>query len=199
MKAFFHKKGEIKTEAINMTIHGDAIEGINFIDALKNRYIQNRRHAWGVTDIPYFIKEFMRQPKERFLKKLYVLFRIYEVHFLWPTSWFLLTLGINLPTIINPALKETVLGYNFSRISGTILGLSFFFTIFFIVLDRMARPRETQNETFKDKILSLLQWVLMPIISLFATALPGLDAHTRLMMNKKIEYIVAPKGISKKK
>ncbi|OGB79348.1 hypothetical protein A2296_03250 [candidate division CPR3 bacterium RIFOXYB2_FULL_35_8] len=118
---------------------------------------------------------------------------------MWPTSWFLLTLGINLPTIINPALKETVLGYNFSRISGTILGLSFFFTIFFIVLDRMARPRETQNETFKDKILSLLQWVLMPIISLFATALPGLDAHTRLMMNKKIEYIVAPKGISKKK
>ncbi len=194
-KTFFHEKGEVSTEAINLTIHGDAIEGDNFLDNLKNRYIQNRRHAWGVTDIPYFVNQFLRQPTPHFFRKLTLLLRVYEIHFLWPTSWFILTLGINLPGIINPQLKDTVLGYNFSRIAGTILGWSFIFTFIFITMDRLARPYKTKGDTLGQKILFTIYWVLIPFISLITSALPGLDAHTRLMLNKKIEYVVAPKKV----
>lgn len=196
-KGFFFKKAELKTEAINLTIYSDAIEGENFMDALKNRYVQNRRHAWGVTDIPYYFKQLLRQPFPNFFKKVYILIKVYESHFLWPTSWFLLTLGVNLPLLINPAMKETILGYNYNRISGQILQVTFIFTIIYLVLDRLMNPKPNLGKKWYQKPFAFLKWVLMPIVTLFVSALPGLDAHTRVMLNKKIEYVVAPKKIVK--
>lgn len=197
-KALFKKQGEVETESINLTIHGDAVEGENFLDAMKNRYTQNLRHAWGVSDIPYLIKQFLKQPKSHFWKKVHIIFRVYEHHFLWPTSWFLLTLGINIPLLLNPSLKQSVIGYNFSRISGDILSFSFLFTIFYITLDILSRPERKWGKTPWQKVKSIIKWFLVPVVSLFVSTLPGLDAHTRLMLNQKIEYVVAPKKVARK-
>ncbi|MBI3955623.1 hypothetical protein HY339_00005, partial [Candidatus Gottesmanbacteria bacterium] len=38
-----------------------------------------------------------------------------------------------------------------------------------------------------------LQWLTLPIVSFFLAALPGLDAHTRLMLGKRLEYRVTEK------
>jgi hypothetical protein len=38
-----------------------------------------------------------------------------------------------------------------------------------------------------------LEFFLMPIAGFFFNALPGLDAHTRLMLGKYIEYKVTEK------
>lgn len=198
-KAFFHLNGDLQTEAINLTIYNDAIEGENFFDAMKNRYIQNRRHAWGVTDIAYYLKNFLQKPKRNFLRKFYIFIKLYESHFLWPTSWFLLTLGVNLPLLVNPKLQQTVLGYNFKTVSGTILSATFIFTITYIILDRIMNPLKVQNQRWYQKIFSFIKWLLMPVFTLFVSTLPGLDAHTRLILNKKIEYVVAPKKVMRKR
>jgi hypothetical protein len=42
-------------------------------------------------------------------------------------------------------------------------------------------------------MLSPLEFFLMPIAGFFFSALPGLDAHTRLMLGKYIEYRVTEK------
>lgn len=197
-KCFFAFKGDVKTEAVYLPIHGDAIEGNSFWDAIKNRYVQNRRHAWGVTDIPYIIKQWGRHPEIPIHKKGYLLLKTYESHFLWPTSWFLLTLGVNLPLIINPKLKETVLGYNFSTFAGQVLTVCLIFTLIFVILDLLARPPQIKHESFFRRILSFTQWLLMPIVTLFLSTLPGLDAHTRILFNKRIEYKVAEKMVGPK-
>jgi len=38
-----------------------------------------------------------------------------------------------------------------------------------------------------------LQWFTIPVVSFFLSALPGLDAHTRLMFGKRLEYRVTEK------
>ena len=39
----------------------------------------------------------------------------------------------------------------------------------------------------------LVQWYLLPFVSLILSALPALEAHTRLLIGKKIDYKVTEK------
>jgi hypothetical protein len=41
--------------------------------------------------------------------------------------------------------------------------------------------------------LQPLEFILLPLLGFFFTALPGLDAHTRLMLGKYLEYKVTKK------
>ena len=77
--------------------------------------------------------------------------------------------------------------------------MTFTFTLSYIVLDRMMSPIKLKDKNFFQKIFTFLKWLLMPIITLFVSALPGVDAHTRLMLNRKIEYVVAPKKVEELK
>ncbi|MEA3354900.1 MAG: hypothetical protein U9Q63_00225, partial [Patescibacteria group bacterium] len=43
------------------------------------------------------------------------------------------------------------------------------------------------------KAISPFEFVLLPIVGFFFTALPGLDAHTRLMLGRYMEYRVTEK------
>jgi len=42
-------------------------------------------------------------------------------------------------------------------------------------------------------LLTPLEFILMPVATFFFTTLPGLDAHTRLMLGKYLEYKVTEK------
>ncbi len=38
------------------------------------------------------------------------------------------------------------------------------------------------------------QWLLVPLSSIFLSAIPAIEAQTRLMFNKRLEYQVTPKS-----
>jgi hypothetical protein len=41
--------------------------------------------------------------------------------------------------------------------------------------------------------LLLIQWYFLPVVSFVLSALPALDAHTRMILGKKMEYKVTEK------
>jgi hypothetical protein len=43
------------------------------------------------------------------------------------------------------------------------------------------------------KFIDVGEFILLPIVGFFFQALPGLDAHTRLMFGKYLEYRVTEK------
>jgi hypothetical protein len=47
-------------------------------------------------------------------------------------------------------------------------------------------------------VFEVLEFVTAPINGIFFTALPGIDAHTRLMLGKYIKYKVTEKMIPTK-
>jgi len=160
---------------------------------MQNQYEQMKRWAWGVTDTPYIIKGWFMHPEIPLLPRTLRVLRAVENHFLWPVNWFIITLGATLPAIINPAFRETVLGQNLPVVAGNILTISMVFLIVVIVIDwKLKPPRPGEYPKFKIPLL-LLQWISMPVIGFVFGALPGLDAHTRLMFGKYMEYRVTEK------
>lgn len=193
MQAFFTHGEKVQTVPIFLPIMGDAVRGPNYISTLKSRYEQERRWAWGVTDVPYAIKKYFSTPHIPFIPKTVRLLRLFDSHLFWPTNFFILTLGASIPPLVNPAFSRTMLGHTLPRVSGIILTMSTVFMLLLLIVDAKTRPPKPEKFSVFRMPLLIFQWLFLPIISLFFSSLPGLDAHTRLMLGKRLEYKVTEK------
>ncbi|MBI3577550.1 glycosyltransferase family 2 protein [Candidatus Gottesmanbacteria bacterium] len=192
-KVYFHKGKNVRTESIFLPVLVDAAEGHGFFQTFRNQYEQYKRWAWGVSDIPFVVREAILHSEIPLSDRLRRVIALLEQHIFWPANWFLLTLGSSLPPLINPAFARTVLGHNLARLSSSILTLSAVFLLVVAFIDwRMKPPRPKEYAAWKLPFL-YLQWLTIPFISFFLSALPGLDAHTRLMLGRRLEYRVTEK------
>jgi len=191
-KAFFALKGKLDVEPIFLPVFADAALSTSFWKTMKNQYQQVRRWAWGVSDDAYIIKKWFTVPGLPFWDKTVRVLKVIEDHFLWPVNWFAITLGATLPPLLNQDFARTILGKRLPQTASLILSLSLVSLLVAVFIELKQRPpREVSS--FWHKITAPFEFVLLPIVGFFFTALPGLDAHTRLMLGKYIEYKVTEK------
>jgi len=187
LQAFFTTGGKALVEPIFLPTVVDAPDGKNYFSALKNRYSQCVRHAWGATDIPYAIEQARAHKEIPFITRALRIFKLIQTHLIWSSNWFILTLGTSLPVMLNPNFFQTTFGYNLPRISNIILTICLIPLVTLIVLDWKLRP-VSQKKGFKNILKNILQWPFMPIATLTMSVLPGLQSHTRLFFGKRLEY-----------
>lgn len=192
-KTYFAKGEKVSAVPIFLPTMVDAAESTTFRKTMVNQYEQNKRWAWGVSDDPWVIRNFFLHPEIPLGNRIWRLFHLLEEHLLWPVNWFILTLGSTIPPLVNQSFARTVLGRNLSLISSVILTISALFLIVVIVLDiKLKPPCPVSFKKWRSPIL-FLQWVTLPVVGFFLSTLPGLDAHTRLMLGKRLEYRVTEK------
>lgn len=191
-KAFYKMGGGIEVEPIYLPLLADAPQSTSFWKTLTNQYKQIQRWAWGVSDDPWIIKNYFLV-KMPFWEKTMRLINVIWAHFLWPVNWFIITIGLTVPTLLNPAFGRTALGYTVPRLSSFILTLALIFLAIMFGIDNIHKPARPKNFPFWRLILTPFEYILMPIAGFFFGALPGLDAHTRLMLGKYLEYRVTEK------
>jgi cellulose synthase/poly-beta-1,6-N-acetylglucosamine synthase-like glycosyltransferase len=192
-KVYFLYGEAVATRSIFLPILVDAAESHGFWRTMINQYEQSKRWAWGVSDIPYVIRNIFIHGEIPLPDRLRRLLLLLEQHVFWSSNWFILTLGSTLPPIINPAFGRTVLGHNLAQLSSGILTLAMAFLLVVLIIDwRTKPPRPKEVKTWHLPFL-YIQWLTLPIVSFFLAALPGLDAHTRLLLGKRLEYRVTEK------
>jgi hypothetical protein len=126
---------------------------------------------------------------DKTLRVLHVL----ESHFLWPVNWFAITLGALIPTVLNDEFSRTILGKTLPQVTSAILTISLVSLLVVFLIDAANRPPRPEKVSILRKLLQPLEFILMPVVGFFFSALPGIDAHTRLMLGKYIEYRVTEK------
>ena len=187
LQTFFKTGGKTSVEPIFLPTIVDAPSGKTYMAALKNRYNQCVRHAWGAVDIPYAIEQARAHKEIPLITRSLRVFKLIETHMIWSSNWFVLTLGTSLPVILNPKFFQTTIGFNLPRISNVILTICLVPLGLLIILDWILRPKE-QKKGAGIFLKNMLQWPLMPIATLVMSVLPGLHSHTRLMLGKRLEY-----------
>jgi cellulose synthase/poly-beta-1,6-N-acetylglucosamine synthase-like glycosyltransferase len=191
-KAFYKKSGQAFMEPIFLKTSMDAPLSSSYIKSLSNKYQQERRWSWGASDDPLFIKWWFTVPNVPFFRKSTMLFNVLMDHFLWPVNWFIITIAANIMPFINPVFSRTTLGYNLPRLAGLILTLCLFATVAMIIID--FRQRASHHKTSKKRqLLFPLEFLLLPVVGFFFSALPALISHTQLMLGKRLEYKVTEK------
>lgn len=192
-KSFFALDGKVEVEPIFLPSSADCAESSSVWKTFYNDYQQKKRWAWGVSDLPLFIEMFFKQPHISFANKLIRLLRVIADHLLWPINWFVITAGISIVTITNPNFSRTSLGYALPRISSSVLSITMIFLFVLIFVELRQRPPRPSDQPKWKSWTAPFEFILMPVVAFFFGALPGLDAHTRLMLGKYIEYRVTEK------
>ncbi len=192
-KAYFKNKGHVEVEPLYLPLYADAPQSATTLKTLKNQYEQFKRWAWGVSDVPWIIKNYLLMPDVPFLDKTLRVTNVMWSHFLWPVNWFLITVGLTVPTLLNPAFGRTALGYTVPKLSSLVLTVALVFLLVMFVVDYFYKPKRPKTFPLWRALIVPLEFVLMPVSGFFFSALPGLDAHTRLMLGKYLEYKVTEK------
>jgi len=65
--------------------------------------------------------------------------------------------------------------------------------ILYIYLDIKLRQKVNMKTSVSNLPLLIVQWYLLPVVSFFFSSLPALDAHTRILLGKKLKYKVTEK------
>jgi cellulose synthase/poly-beta-1,6-N-acetylglucosamine synthase-like glycosyltransferase len=191
-KAFFKKQGQVLMEPIFLKTSMDAPLSSTYVKSLNNKYQQERRWSWGASDDALFIKWWLTVPNVPFFRKTHLVFNVLLDHFLWPVNWFIITIAANIMPFVNPVFTRTTLGYNLPKLAGFILTLCLAATFAMIIIDYRQRASHHQASK-KRQLLFPLEFLLLPIIGFFLSALPALISHTQLMLGKRLEYKVTEK------
>ncbi|HWY79619.1 MAG TPA: glycosyltransferase family 2 protein [Candidatus Sulfotelmatobacter sp.] len=191
-KAFYRNKGNISVEPIYLKTSMDAALSNGYISSLKNKYHQERRWSWGVSDNPLFIKWWLTVPNVPVYRKTMLTLNVLWDHILWPSYWFIITIAANVMAIINPVYSRTTLGFSLPQLAGSILSIALVSLLAMLFIDYKNRPSNKHLPLYR-KILFPFEFLLMPIVGFFLSALPALISHTQLMLGKRLEYKVTDK------
>lgn len=192
-KVLFHFGRRVKVRPIFLPVYADAAEGATLRRTLENQYQQIERWAWGVSDIPYVVLGALRARDMSWHMRILRVAWYVEEHLMWPSHWFLLTLGGVLPKLINPTYAGTQMGLWQSTLISAILGLCFPCLVLVIFVDWRLRPEHPEGEDVLDVLIGWLAFACLPVVGLVLCALPALSAHTRLLLGRRLEYRVTEK------
>jgi hypothetical protein len=192
-KAYFALKGNLEVEPIFLPILADAAQAHSFWSTMYNQYEQIKRWAWGVSDDAYIIKQWLLAEGVPFWDKTIRVIKTVEDHFLWPVNWFAITIGALLPPFLNKEFNRMSLGKTLPQVSSGLLTMSLISLLVIFAIDAHARPSRPKEVSIIHRILQPFEFLLTPFLGFFFSALPGLDAHTRLMLGKYLEYRVTEK------
>jgi cellulose synthase/poly-beta-1,6-N-acetylglucosamine synthase-like glycosyltransferase len=192
-KSYYATKGKVEAEPIYLPVYADAAESTTWRGTITSHYSQRKRWAWGVSDTPWMITKYLTIPGVPFLDKTLRLLYVLQGHFFGPVHWFAITVGLQIPTLLNPRFGRTALGFTVPKVSSYVLSIALIFLVVMLLLDRIYKPEKPKEYPVWRAVIQPIEFFLMPIAGFLFSALPGIDAHTRLMLGKYIEYKVTEK------
>ena len=152
---------------------------------------------WDVDVVPedshMFFKVWLHLGKRVRTRAIHLPVYADEEHLVWPSHWFLLTLGGMLPPLLNHAYAHSPLGVWQTAAFSTLLGLCLPSLVLAIAADLVLKLRSGEERNVWALLGGLLGFALLPFTGLAMVALPALDAHTRLLFGRSLAYQVTEK------
>lgn len=188
-QCFLKFNGNYEVEPLYYPVSMDAVVAKSYLRTMVNVYKQQRRWAYGVGEIPYLLFGFLKNKKISFKKKFRFAFNAIEGHWSWATASFIIFFLGWLPLVLGgPEFTKTVFSYNLPRILRNILTLAMVGLIssaYFSILLLPPKPPKFGKHKY---LVMALEWLIVPIVMIFFTPLPALEAQTRWMLGKYLGF-----------
>lgn len=166
-----------------------------FWGTLRNQYRQQRRWGYGVENIPYLLFGFTKNRKIPRAAKWHHGFIILEGFHSWATNAIIIFVLGWLPLAIGRrGFSSSVLAYSLPQITAWIMGFAMIGMVTSAVLSVMLLPPKPPQLGRWKYLLMFFQWLLMPVNMIFLSALPAIDAQTRLMFGRYMGFWTTPKA-----
>lgn len=188
--------GYFDVVSLSYPIAMDATTAPTMWGTVKNIYKQHRRWTYGVENWCYLIYHFTKN-KNIPLKRRWSIAALQGEGY-----WSLVTNPIMLfilgwaPIFLGTReFHETVLSYELPLMVRNLLIVAMLgLVVSSIISLSLTPPRPAHHSRFRYVVMAL-QWIMVPMTMIVFSALPGLDAQTRLMFGKYMGFWVTPKRL----
>ncbi len=193
-KCFIHFEGNYRVIPMYVMLSMDIAGSNSFWDTVKTVYKQKRRWAWGVENFPIVMRAFLKSKNIPLYHKIRLTFKLFEGHVAWATWGFVLSFIGWFPGLFaQQQYASSVIYYSTPRIAMTVFNLAAISLITSIIISISLLPKSKSKISWGRRIKHILEWITIPFIFVFFSALPALDAQTRLMLGKYMEFWVTDK------
>ena len=196
-RAYFRYAGHFRAIPLFLPVYMDAVHLGSFRATMKNLYLQQQRWAYGAEHTPYVILESLHHHEISILSRISLVWRQVSGHYSWATQAFFITIVGWLPVLLNHTFAQQVVAYNFPTVTKTLLTITWIGILAsnFVSFQMLPpRPeRQKRGVTATKLVAMLLQWVMVPITSIFFGAFVSIDSQTRLMLGRYLGFRVTEK------
>ena len=139
------------------------------------------------------IQNSLTHPEIPFWSRFWRVINLFGEHINWAIAPFVVMFGATIPLLINPAFAETTLGQNLPFFASVMLTMALVSLFVLVVVEHNIVPPRPAEWGLVVRVLSYVQWLGLPFVGILFSNLPALDAQTRLLTGRYLEYRVTEK------
>lgn len=194
-KGYLHYNGDYRVVPLYVTVSMDVAYSSNIWKTIVVQYKQKRRWAWGVENFPFVVDGFIKNKNISLFNKLRRSFHLLESHVTWAIWAVILVVIGYLPMLVGGAFfSQMAIAYNLPKVTGLLFKFTFLTSLIWIFLSWTILPPRPKGVSVFKNVLLVLEWIFVPFIILIVSSLPAIDAQSRLMFAKYMEFNPTLKG-----
>ncbi len=187
--------GEYDVIPLSYPVSMDANAAPSFWRTMIQIYKQHRRWTYGVENLCYILYHFSKNTEIPLRKRIKVALQQAEGYWSLVTNPIMLFILGWAPIFLGgQQFHQTVLSYNLPIIVRDLLILAMFGLVVSSIISLTLIPPRPQDASRLRYVVMAFQWILVPATMIVFSAIPGLDAQTRLMFGKYMGFWVTPKA-----
>lgn len=186
-RSYFRFHGNHNVISLYSPIYQDAVLSDTYRETLKAQFVQVRRWAYGVSDIPYIANLGFRRKKNRIVPLwdfILKFCRLLDTHVSWGTVSLLLLLAAQIPLHIGTHANKSIVAHQLPVIASyaQTFALTGLFVSIYLSM-KLLPPRPAKYKRHRT-IWMVAQWILLPITSIVYGSCAALSSQTRLMFGR---------------
>lgn len=186
--------GEYDVIPLSYPVSMDANAASSFWRTVVQIYKQHRRWTYGVENFCYIVYHFSKNSRIPRGRRVKIILQQAEGYWSLVTNPIMLfILGWTPIFLGGHDFHQTVLSYNLPIVVRDLLILAMFGLVISSIISLSLIPPRPKDASRLRYIVMALQWLLVPATMIIFSAIPGLDAQTRLMFGRYMGFWVTPK------
>lgn len=188
--------GDFEVVSLSYPIAMDATTAASNWGTVKNIYRQHRRWTYGVENWCYIMYHFTKNKAIPLKKRISIALIQGEGYWSLATHPLVLFILGWAPIFLGTReFHETVLSFELPIMVRNLLTVAMGgLVVSSIIALSLTPPRPDGHSRFRYVVMAL-QWIMVPITMIAFSAIPGLEAQTRLMFGKYMGFWVTPKRV----
>jgi cellulose synthase/poly-beta-1,6-N-acetylglucosamine synthase-like glycosyltransferase len=188
-KAFLFYNGDYRVIPLYITVSMDVAYSNNFFKTIAIQYKQKRRWAWGIENFPFVLGAFLSKKHIPLLIKIKRTFHLLESHITWAVWAIILVLIGPLPILLGGSIfRRMAIGYNLPKITGLLFNFTLGTSLTWVILSRTILPPRPKGMSWMKNVVMIIEWIIVPFVILILGSTPALDAQTRMMLARYMEF-----------
>ena len=188
--------GDFEIVSLSYPISMDATVAPTLWGTVKNIYKQHRRWTYGVENWCYIVYHFVKNKKIPLKKRWTIAALQGEGYSSLVTNPIMLFILGWAPIFLGTReFHETVLSYELPIMVRNLLIIAMLGLVVSSIISLSLTPPRPEGHSRFRYVVMALQWIMVPITMVVFSALPGLDAQTRLMFGHYLGFWVTPKRV----